>query len=260
VLPRALALAALALGMTFVPSAARAQEQDDVVHLQNGGRVRGRVVEHDPDGTTTVMLATGDSRTFSAGDVASVDFAAAEEVGAQTPSVRAWPAAELTRPLLQEERPASSEPALRLRGGAWILGGTFAGRLEWQGTFLAGGGVELALPARIRLRAEGVVGWEGPAGSSGVPAGDVARLGLRLGVGVAALEWLELRTFGGIGMWLGFAGDDVAVAGTWEIGERIVVHLPPGDHLELGLEITWHGAMSGTTNPFGFGLFFGFVI
>jgi hypothetical protein len=142
------------------------------------------------------------------------------------------------------------------------MGGTFAGRFEWQGTLLAGGGLEVAFGNNVRVRVEGVGGWEGGAGAVGTaePAGDVARLGLRLGVGIAASHLFELRTFGGIGLWLGDPGGGLQANGNWELGQRLVFHFPPDDHLELGAELTWHGGFSAATNPFGGGVFVGFVI
>lgn len=243
-----------ALALVLVSSAPDlALAQDDVVLLENGGRVRGRVVEHDPDSATTVVLATGETRRIEASAVSEVRFAGeAEAQGAPERRAEADVAAD----------PAEHEPerAFRLRGAGWAAGGTYAGRAEWQGFFLAGGGIELAFAARIQLRAEGVVGWVGPAGSSGVPQSDVARLGGRVSLGVSALEWLELRTFGGAGTWIAFGGSSVGFAGYWELGERVVLHLPPEDHLEVGVELTWHGSMAGVANPFGFGAFLGFVI
>ncbi len=175
--------------------------------------------------------------------------------------------ASSARPALAQESTAQGVESTphrdrELRFGAWVLGGTFAGPYAWQGTVLAGGGLEVAFGNRVRLRAEAVGGWEGSSGTAGLaaPANDVGRAGLRLGVGIAASHLFELRTFGGLGMWLGDPGGGLQVDGNWELGQRLVFHFPPDNHLEIGAELTLHGSFSGNTNPFGGGVFVGFVL
>src|SRR5688572_18527288 len=55
----------------------------DVVHLNNGGMVRGSVSEYLPGSHVVIMTATGESMRFTAAEIASVN------VGAGTPAAPA---------------------------------------------------------------------------------------------------------------------------------------------------------------------------
>jgi hypothetical protein len=46
----------------------------DVVHLEGGGIVRGTIVEHIPGDHTTVLLVTGETRSFPAAAISSVEL------------------------------------------------------------------------------------------------------------------------------------------------------------------------------------------
>jgi hypothetical protein len=93
--------AVLLLLSPLAPSLGRAAELD-VVHLQNGGRIQGSVLEHDPNGNTTVELPDGRVRVIPAAEVARVVYAEGGDVAEVEP---AGPAA--TGPTGRRERPAS---------------------------------------------------------------------------------------------------------------------------------------------------------
>jgi hypothetical protein len=95
---------AAALSLVLVAHDARASDAPDVVVLRNGGFVRGQVLEHDPDKGTTVLLADGTTKRYSAAEIGSVrlggDATLAPPPAAAPPSAAPAPAA----------RPEEGEP------------------------------------------------------------------------------------------------------------------------------------------------------
>ena len=66
-------LTAFSVTVTLLASSALARA-DDVVHLKNGGFIRGIVMEEQPDKGVTIRLADGTVRSVPAGDLSSVDY------------------------------------------------------------------------------------------------------------------------------------------------------------------------------------------
>ena len=72
----------------------------DIVRLTNGGMVRGTIVEETPDGAVTILLVTGESRTFPRNEIAYAGTAegapsmAKPETQARAPEPRIAPTVE----------------------------------------------------------------------------------------------------------------------------------------------------------------------
>src|SRR5438105_6698756 len=62
---------------------ALAGDLDDTVHLANGGRVRGVVLQDEPNGALVIRLPDGTTRSIPRGDVRSVDYGS--KAGTATP-------------------------------------------------------------------------------------------------------------------------------------------------------------------------------
>lgn len=226
--------------------------QDDVVLLSNGGRVRGRVLEHDPASETRVVLDDDTVRVYPAAHVAEVRYG--DDVAAEaTPSPRA-------------SVQVREAPAPIVRFAASIGAGVIAGRFAWQPTVDAAAGVEVLPDAAIPLRLELRGGWEGGASldpgslsSEGLPTLGAGRLVLSAGIGVIALHRFVVRVRAGVGAWMSEARDGLALAGLVEIAAQLVARIPPGDHVEVGIELAGRGSWDGATNPFGLLVFVGTV-
>jgi hypothetical protein len=83
---------AFAVVIWLLPALAAAQGTD-VVHLPGGGLVRGSVVEYVPGDHVTIQLATGEVRTYAAGEFANVAIGGSAPAPVAAPSVPAPPAA-----------------------------------------------------------------------------------------------------------------------------------------------------------------------
>ena len=155
--------AALALGATTASAQAAG---NDVVALQNGGRLRGTVMEYEPGVRVVIQMADGTTRTIAGAEVASVVFADAAAATAPTPQ----PTPPTSEPVAAAPSPPS-EPAVE----RWSTAREFnAPRSDWsneslaltrrtpQGDFHFGvqleGGVMVPLSVSFDPGAAGVVG------------------------------------------------------------------------------------------------------
>jgi hypothetical protein len=64
----------LVAALLLLPSPARASDSDDVILLNNGGRVRGVVVEEDPQTGVRIKLLDGTIRTIKRADIREVRY------------------------------------------------------------------------------------------------------------------------------------------------------------------------------------------
>lgn len=75
----------LVLGLLCAPSFAQAASPPDVVRLDDGGLLRGTIVELDPNGSVTIQLVTGEVRTIPMSEVTYAGEASGSQAGAAEP-------------------------------------------------------------------------------------------------------------------------------------------------------------------------------
>ena len=87
----------LAALMSF-SSAAHAADGDDIVLLNNGGRVRGTVIEEDPKNGVRIKLLDGTLKTLTPAEVKEIHYGDQPAAPAPTPAPAPAPAAAWAAP------------------------------------------------------------------------------------------------------------------------------------------------------------------
>jgi hypothetical protein len=226
--------ALLALGTTT----ANAQSVSlDVVELQNGGRLRGTVMEYEPGVRVVIQMADGTTRTIAGAEVASVAFARPAEVVVAPPVIP-----EPTPPTPEAPPAQAAEPAAE----RWTTPRDFrAPRSEWTndsliltrrvppgdfhfGVQLEGG---LMVPMKDPLRNAGVEGVIGVYGFVEVATGRFSTL--RIG---PSLSYAGGQDFGTTSSYS--AGSGIAAGRSLGVGGRLLFGSDLGDaFLRGGFEI-----------------------
>jgi hypothetical protein len=135
VLSSAIAIAvALSSGETPPPStptpSTPTASADDIVHLRNGGFVRGTVEEYEPGGPVVLRKSDGTVRTVEAEDVARVEIAGAPE---PAPSNAAVPDSAARVFLTRGDRRRGTLVLQRRTAGVFVSGsGGMATGLAWD--------------------------------------------------------------------------------------------------------------------------------
>jgi hypothetical protein len=239
-IPRLLTASSVTATLLAMSALARA---DDVVHLKNGGFIRGIVMEEQPDKGVTIRLADGTVRSVPANDLGSVDHEQARPPapgrvsapppgGAQEEPPSHTPTAYVT---LQSGNPAVTLDEIRTEGA---YGGAYATASGYGSVTLVGSSwrtkctvpcdERLSLNARYRIGGEGVQ----PSSAFVLPKTQTP-LVLHVDAGSqAAYGWGQVLT------WVGVAG--VAVGASFLVAGAVVGSGALHDCSTLNL--SYHGA------------------
>jgi hypothetical protein len=230
----------------FAAQAASADEPEDTVFLSNGGRLRGTVIEQDPERGVKLRLLDGSIRKLKTGDVARIEYAADPDAAPapppEAPAAAPAPAPAPPPPPYSIPPPppapvpeAAKHVAFAGSVGAAYLpvassgnGGTTAGFVEAAGVFRN---------RKSDVRVGGIVAYETTDYQSSTSALVTLRTDLYFGSGVYALGVGSALGYGSFSPKGGYNADDGGSAEVAVYAVPMLLALGPKHSFEINFEV-----------------------